>query len=88
VCGGSMPEGFDRFAACDEVDGVGWYLPPEQVPDVGDEEFGDATIATVGRDPVLALDVPAQYRPEGLAAVLSGLAAPVREHVRQVRPCV
>jgi hypothetical protein len=88
VCGGSMPTGFDRFSACDEVDGVGWYLPPEQVPDVGDEEFGDATLATVGREPVLSLDVPAEYRPEGLAAVLSDLAGPVRAHLEQVRPCV
>lgn len=86
-CGGPMPRGFDSFAACEEVDGVGWYLPPDQITDPTEESV-DATLGTVGWEPVVALRVPATYRPEGLAAALAELAPPVRRTLEQVRPCV
>lgn len=88
TCGGQMPAGFDRFAACDEVDGVGWYVPPDQITDPSEGQAPDATLGTVGWSPVVALFVPADYRPEGLAASLSALAPAVKENLEQVRPCV
>lgn len=87
TCGGSMPPGFDRFATCDEVDGVGWYLPTDQLGDPSQEAV-DATLGTVDWRPVVALDVPADYRPEGLAAALSELAGPVKRSLERGRPCV
>lgn len=87
-CGGRMPAGFDRFAACDEVNGVGWYLPPDQITDPTAEPAIDATLGTVGWRPVVELRVPAAYRPEGLAAALSDLAPVITDHLEQVRPCV
>jgi len=87
-CGARMPRGFDRFASCDEVNGVGWYLPPEQLNDPTQEGATDATLGTVGWRPVVGLRVPAEHRPEGVAAALAQLAPVVKQHLRQVRPCV
>lgn len=86
TCGGQMPAGFDRFAACEEVNGVGWYVPPDQITDPS-EQAPDATLGTVGWSPVVALFLPASYRPEGLAAALSELAPAVKQHLEQVHPC-
>ena len=82
-----MPTGFDRFSACQEVDGVGWYLPDDQLVGTTDQDVPDATLGTIGWSPVVRLDVPADYRPAGVAAALADLAPAVKQHLRQVRPC-
>ena len=88
VCGGPMPPGFDEFAECQEVGGVGWYIPPDQVTDPTREPFTDATLGSVHVDPVVAVTVPAEYRPEGLAAAQSELAPYVLEHLTRTDRCV
>lgn len=87
TCGGQMPDGFDEFSTCDEVNGVGWYVPADQITDPTAGQAPDATLGTVGWSPVIALFVPATYRPEGLAAALSELAPTVKDTLEQVRPC-
>lgn len=87
-CGGRMPAGFDRFSPCDEVNGVGWFLPPDQITDPTKDPPTTATLGTVGWNPIVELRVPADYRPEGLAATLSDLAPLISEHLEQVQPCV
>ena len=82
TCGVGVPQGFDRLAGCTQVNGVGWFVPE-------DEAHGgrDATFTAVGYRPRVALRVPADYQPEGGAAALAQLAAPVRQQLELVDRC-
>jgi hypothetical protein len=82
TCGVGVPAGFDRLSGCTQVDGVGWFVPEGATS--GEE---DATFTAVGYRPRVALHVPSDYLPEGGAAALAELAAPVREHLRLVDRC-
>jgi hypothetical protein len=84
TCGGPMPGSFDRFSTCQEADGVGWYVPEEQVADQG----LDVVMTTVGFRPNVQVRLPASYRPEGAAATRVDLAPAIKSQLRQVRPCV
>ena len=83
-CGGEVPEGFGRTAFCQEVNGVGWYVPDAALED----ESRDVTMVTVGYRPIVTVEVPAELRPEGVATVSAALAGPVEEHTELVRPCL
>ena len=83
LCGAAVPEGFTRFSSCEEAEGVGWYVPEEQVSD----QRADAVLTAVGYRPVVQLRVPAEYRPEGPAAALAELGPPVKRHLRLVKRC-
>ena len=83
-CGGEVPDGFSRTAFCQEVNGVGWYVPDAALKD----ESRDVTMVTVGYRPIVTVEVPAELRPEGLATVSAELAGPVAEHTELVRPCL
>jgi hypothetical protein len=82
-CGVALPEDFDRFASCVEADGVGWFVPPraEEDPDA------DVTLTAAGYRPVVSVEVPGDYRPEGVAAVMAELAPAVAAGLELVRPC-
>jgi hypothetical protein len=82
-CGADVPDGFGRTAFCQEVDGVGWYIPDAALAD----ETRDVTMATVGYRPIVTVVVPAELRPEGVAAVPAELSAAIEQHSELVRPC-
>ena len=84
LCGVDLPVGFNRASACEEVEGVGWYAPPEQY----DDQTADVTIFAVSHRPVVELRLPSDYRPNGLAAALAALAGPVTENLEEVHDCV
>jgi hypothetical protein len=84
TCGGAMPSGFDRFAACEVANGVGWYADEELASD----QSLDATLTTVGYVPIVSVHVPATYRPAGIASTMVALAPAVKQHLRLVKPCV
>ena len=79
-CGVDAPAGFDPRRApgpkdpspCIVVDDIGWYLPD-------DERDGsrDATFTAVSYAPLVSVEVPRTYLPEGSAAALAELAAAV-----------
>jgi hypothetical protein len=52
-----------------------------------DDQSADVTWTAVGHRPVVRVQVPADYRPEGAAAAISGLAAAVKADLRLVQPC-
>jgi hypothetical protein len=83
LCGVGVPDSFDKFASCEEADGVGWFVPPDQV----DDGSKDVTMTTVGYRPRIAVTVPARLRPEGVAAVMSTLAGPVKDRLELSQPC-
>ena len=59
VCGAETPEAFDEFSTCTEADGIGWFIPDEEVED----QSSAVTMTTVGHDPMVSVTLPASYRP-------------------------
>jgi hypothetical protein len=83
TCGGELPDDFDRFSQCVEANGVGWFVPDEAEKD----QEATAVLTAAGYRPVVQVRVPGDYRPEGVASVMAGLADPVEEHLKLVEPC-
>ncbi|QZY28175.1 DUF3515 domain-containing protein [Nocardioides coralli] len=84
TCGGDVPASFSRTAFCQEVNGVGWYVPDAAL----DDESLDVTLVTVGRRPIVTVVVPSELRPEMVATASARLAAAVAEYTDEVRPCL
>lgn len=82
-CGVPVPAEFDETASCEEFDGVGWYVPPEQL----DDQSADVTLTTPGYRPVVEVSVPGIYRPDGPANALAELADAVRSTLREDQAC-
>jgi hypothetical protein len=82
-CGVDVPADFDETAPCEVANGVGWFVPAEQIED----QDADLVFTGVGYRPIVAVDVPDDYRPEGSAAVLAELADTVKDHLELVDPC-
>ena len=83
TCGVGVPEGFDRFAKCLEVDGVGWFVPPAQEQDLESEVL----LTAVGFEPRVSLLVPPELRGGASAAALTELAGPISEKLRLTDAC-
>ena len=83
-CGVGTPAGLTRTSHCTVADGVGWFVPPEQVAD----NSADVVLSTVGYRPVLQLTVPAKYRGGSLAAAEVELAPIVKQYLTLVHRCV
>lgn len=81
-CGVDTPRGFDKFAACQETNGVGWFVPEEQFEDQG----VDVLMTTIGFEQNIEVRVPAEHRPP--AAAMVDLAAPIKRSIREVEPCL
>jgi hypothetical protein len=82
-CGVDVPADFDATSACEVANGVGWFVPESQI----DDQDADLVFTAVGYRPVVSVDVPADYRPEGSAAVIAELADPVQAHLTLVDAC-
>jgi hypothetical protein len=83
LCGVAVPADFSRSSACTEADGVGWFVPDNEVND----QSADVVMSTAGYRPVVQVTVPAKYRPSGLAAAMVELAPMVKQYTRLVHPC-
>ncbi len=83
TCGVDEPDEFDEFSLCIEANGIGWFVPPSQ-----EEEGVDVTITTVGHSPRVSVEIPGEYRPNGLASVMATLAPVVEAHLELVDPCL
>ncbi len=82
-CGVGRPAEYDEFSTCQEVDGVGWFVPPEEI---GSDPV-DVTLTAVGYRPRVAVHVPADYWPSGSAAVTAELADAVSSTLDLDQPC-
>jgi Protein of unknown function (DUF3515) len=80
VCGVDEPAGFDDVASCLTVNGVDWYIPPDQL-----EAEGDLTMTTVYRKVAVRVHLPAEYFPP--ATTLADLARPVRQSIPATDAC-
>ncbi|KRF17826.1 hypothetical protein ASG90_05675 [Nocardioides sp. Soil797] len=70
TCGVPMPEEFDRFSACWETDGVGWFVPDDQIED----PRADVTLTTIGYSPNVQIRLPGELRPPDAVTVEVGAA--------------
>ena len=82
TCGVDLPDDFDAFALCQEVNGVGWYIPEEASNDQG----SDVQMTTIGYRPTVRIDLPAEYRPP--AAVLAEISDVVKQTLVRTKRCV
>ncbi len=83
TCGVARPPAYDRFAECQEINGVGWFVPEDQI---GDEPV-EVTLTAVGYRPRVQVVVPAEYWPMGTPSVTAALAGPVEDRVTLVDRC-
>ena len=81
-CGVGRAEGFDRFATCQEVNGVGWFVPEEQFTG----EPVEVTMTTIGRRVNIEVVLPEEHWPP--AAAMVDLAPAIRQAVPETDPCV
>ena len=80
-CGVPDPEELDDTATCQLVNGVGWFVPQEQIED----QSADVVMTTIGRTQNVEVTIPASYRPP--AAAMVDLAPAVKKAIREVKPC-
>lgn len=81
-CGVGVPEGFDEFSACQVTNGVGWFIPEDQIT-------GEATeiwMTTVDRTPAVEVRLPPEYFPP--AATMVDLAPAITQSIQQDDPCL
>ncbi|WP_299052947.1 DUF3515 domain-containing protein [uncultured Nocardioides sp.] len=83
TCGVGTPLGFSRVAsACQDVAGVDWFVPDEQMED----QTAEAVATTIGFSPALELRIPADYRPP--VQVLIEIAPAIKATIDNPNPCV
>lgn len=82
-CGVGAPDEFDPFARCSEIEGVGWFIPSDQLGDL----TTDVTMTVESHTPRVRLTVPAQWRQDGPDSALTQLAEPLKEHLTEFNPC-
>lgn len=81
-CGVPKPKGLNRFATCQQVNGVGWFVPPAQI----DRGPGPITMTTIGFQPRMQVQLPGDYWPP--AAAMADLAASVKASLQRTHSCV
>ncbi|MGZ4460259.1 MAG: DUF3515 domain-containing protein [Nocardioidaceae bacterium] len=81
-CGVPRPKGFTKFAACQQANGVGWFVPQSQ--QTGKPET--ITMTTIGRAQNVEVTIPPDYWPP--PATMVDLAPAIKRTIREVRPCV
>jgi hypothetical protein len=80
-CGVGTPEGYNRFAACQTVNGLDWFVPDETSKD----QSLDVVMTTIGRRPAVEVRLPATYRPP--VAAMVDLGEVIEQHTQVTRPC-
>jgi hypothetical protein len=82
TCGAELPAAYDDFAACSEVAGVGWFLPPTELRDPGSEIVATALTHT----PRVSVLIPPDHR--GSDAVLAEISPVIGETLTEHKPCL
>ncbi|WP_269211777.1 DUF3515 domain-containing protein [Nocardioides sp. cx-169] len=76
TCGAEEPA-YDETWQCEVALGVGWLAPPDLLE--ADQQDEDITVWAVSHDPLVSLEIPSDYRPDGVAEALADLAGPVSD---------
>ena len=78
-CGVQRPAAMDRFASCQVVNGVGWFIPESQSSDA------PVTLTTMDRAVFVQVRIPRDYFPP--AATMVDLGPAVRRTLPPGHPC-
>ncbi len=78
-CGVRRPAAMDRFASCQVVNGVGWFLPESQSSDA------PVTLTTMDRAVFVQVRIPQKYFPP--ATTMVDLGPAVRRTLPRNRRC-
>ncbi|HET7358398.1 MAG TPA: DUF3515 domain-containing protein [Nocardioidaceae bacterium] len=81
-CGVPKPKELNRFATCQQVNGVGWFVPPRQI----DRGPGPITMTSIGFQPRVQVQLPGDYWPP--AAAMADLAKSVKASLNHTHSCV
>ena len=84
ACGVPEPGDYEPTAECNVIDGVGWYVPDDQLTDQGEE----ATPIALSLAPYVEVVVPADYRAEGIDRALAELAPALKAHLGEGLSCL
>jgi len=84
TCGVAEPSDYEPTAECSVIKGVGWYVPDDQLSDLGE----DASPVALSLSPLVEVEVPADYRTEGIDRALAELAPVLRRHLGEGLSCL
>jgi hypothetical protein len=84
TCGVDRPEDYAPTATCNEVEGVGWYVPTDILTDPGE----DLVAYALSHEPYVRLEVPADRRVDGMDDALFELADVIRAELGEGLPCL
>ena len=84
TCGVPEPSDYEPTAVCNVIDGVGWWVPDDQLGDQGE----DATPIALTHQPFVEVVVPSAYRTEGIDRALTELAPALEEHLGEGLSCL
>ena len=84
TCGVPAPTDYEPTAECNVIAGVGWYVTDDQLSDLR----ADATPIALSLTPYVQVQVPADYRTEGIDRALAELAPALREHLGEGLSCL
>ena len=84
TCGVPEPDDYEPTAECNVIDGVGWYVTDDQLSDQSE----DATPIALSLEPYVEVQVPADYRTEGIDRALAELAPALKAHLAEGLSCL
>ena len=82
TCGVAMPEDFDEMSPCEEINGVGWFVRPDEYAD--NDSALDMT--SIGFYPAVRLQVPPEHRPP--AGFLVAVSDAIKASLERTGDCV
>ena len=84
TCGVPAPSDYEPTAECSVIEGVGWYVTDDQLSDLRT----DATPIALSLTPYVQVQVPADYRTEGVDRALADLAPALKKHLGEGISCL
>ena len=84
TCGVPAPAAYEPTAECSVIEGVGWYVTDDQLTD----PRVDATPIALSLTPYVQVQVPSDYRTEGIDRALAELAPVLQEHLTDGLSCL
>jgi hypothetical protein len=84
TCGVPEPADYEPTAECNVIEGVGWYVPDDQLSD----PRVDATPIALSLTPHVEVRVPSRYRTDGIDSALAELAPLMQEHLGEGLSCL
>lgn len=87
-CGVAEPKSFNKYANCQTVNGIDWFLQG-QVPAMSDTPPpGELTVTTIYRKPAIQVVVPNNYGTQGPSTAMAQLTSVINAHTVASKHCL